>query len=212
MSYSACQWFECIFEYVSKTTDQPTGQPRGRESLLSPRRVETIIDAIEKGNFIETAATLAGVSKSTYNTWKRRGENELRRVDSLEGKDASEIVDEFLAENEDKSMKETFESWTDPAFDQTEWPYVVFSVLLERARAKFAQDTIADIRTIAANTVKPDWRAHKWLLEITQPQMYGPRSTTVLEGNPEAPLSFDIPSPEQLADRVKQIQQARASN
>lgn len=161
--------------------------------------------AIEKGNFITTAATLAGVSRSTYNLWKRRGENELRRVDALEGYDASSIVDEFLADNEGKSMKQTFESWADPVFDQTEWPYVIFAVLLERARAVFASKTIASIRQIAANTVKPDWRAHKWLLEITQPELYGPRSTTVLEGNPAAPLAFDLPSPEALAERIKEL-------
>lgn len=194
---------------MTKKKDQPTGQPVGRETLLSPRRVETIIDAIEKGNFIETAASLAGVSKSTYNTWKRRGENEIRRVDALDGYDASEMVDEFLAENERKSMANMFTSWTDPIFDQKEWPYVIFAVLLERARATFAYNTIADIRIIAANNVKPDWRAHKWLLEITQPLMYGPRSTTVLEGNPNAPLAFDIPSAEQLTERLMQIKQAR---
>lgn len=195
---------------ATKKSVQPTGQPGGRESLLSARRVATIIDAIEKGNFIETAASLAGVSKSTYNTWKRRGENELRRVDSIEGYDASEMVDEFLAESEGKELQQVFKSWSDPIFDQTEWPYVIFAVLLERARAKFAYNTISDIRTIAANTVKPDWRAHKWLLEITQPLMYGPRSTTVLEGNPNAPL-FDIPTPEQLTERLLQLKQERES-
>jgi hypothetical protein len=102
-------------------------------------------------------------------------------------------------------MKQTFESWADPVFDQNEWPYVIFAVLLERARAVFASKTIADIRSIAANTVKPDWRAHKWLLEITQPELYGPRSTTVLEGNPAAPLAFDLPSPEALAERIKEL-------
>lgn len=184
---------------VSK--DTTTGQPRGRESLLTARRVETIIAAIEKGHFIENAATLAGVSKSTYNTWKRRGENEIRRVDAIEGYDATEIVDIFIEEN-GSDLNKAFSSFADPIFDQREWPYVLFATLLAGARARFIDTALDDIRVIAANNQKPDWRAWKWLLEMTQPEQYGQHKTITHEGNPDAPLVMEIPTPEDLTQRL----------
>lgn len=180
-----------------------TGKPRGRVSLLTAKRVDAIITAIERGNFIETAATLAGVSKSTYTLWRRRGEVELRRVDAIEGYDAGQIVDEYLAENEEATTKELLESWADPIFDQAEWPYVVFAILLTRARAIFIDKSVTEVWAIGTNAQRPNWQAVKWLLEVTQPEQYGDRKTITHEGNPEAPLVMDVPSASELIERIK---------
>lgn len=189
-----------------------SGQPNHRPSLLNANRIDTILTAIENGHFTETAATLAGVSRRTYNAWKVRGENELRRVEAL-GVDAGEIVDQFLAEewDESKPFRGLIEllksSWADPAFDTNEWPYVIFSVLLAKARATFIDKELAEIRRIGSglgNATAPNWGAHKWLLQVTQPDKYGAKSTITHEGG-ENPITFDIPTPEKLRERLDQI-------
>lgn len=196
---------------MSAKTNQPTGQPRGRQSLMSARRVETILAAIRKGHFIENAATLAGVSKSTYNLWKRRGENEIRRVDALDaGFDAAEIVDQFLDENQKKGLQWMLDTFADPVFEQTEWPYVLFATLLAKARAEFVDKTIEDIKLIARDPMRPNWQALKWLLQTTQPDQYGDRRTIAHEGTVGGPpIQFEMPTPDQIVERLKQLQAAR---
>jgi len=45
----------------------------GRPSSLSPAVAATIIEAMRAGNFLETAASLAGVGVSTVRNWIRAG-------------------------------------------------------------------------------------------------------------------------------------------
>lgn len=46
----------------------------GRPTKLTPEVQETIVEAVEAGNYFETAAALAGISKQTLYNWIDRGE------------------------------------------------------------------------------------------------------------------------------------------
>jgi len=48
----------------------------GRPTKLTPEIQKVIVDAISAGGFIETAVTLAGVSKDTFYQWLKRGNRE----------------------------------------------------------------------------------------------------------------------------------------
>lgn len=54
---------------------------RGRPTKLDERTQEKIISAIKAGNYIETAAAYAGISKNTLYEWLKRGEREKQRVE-----------------------------------------------------------------------------------------------------------------------------------
>ncbi len=49
----------------------------GRPSKLTPELQEKIVTAIRAGNYIETAAAYAGVSKDTLYAWLKRGGREV---------------------------------------------------------------------------------------------------------------------------------------
>jgi transposase len=48
----------------------------GRPTKLTPDTQAAICDAIRAGNYAETAAACAGVGRTTFYTWLKRGENE----------------------------------------------------------------------------------------------------------------------------------------
>lgn len=52
----------------------------GRPTKLDYKVQEKIIQAIKAGNYMETAAAYAGISKSTLYDWLKRGEREKQRV------------------------------------------------------------------------------------------------------------------------------------
>jgi len=49
----------------------PTGRPAG---IGNPDTVQELLQAVEDGNYIETACDLAGVPKQTFYEWLKRGE------------------------------------------------------------------------------------------------------------------------------------------
>ena len=53
----------------------------GRPTKLDERTQEKIVSAIKAGNYIETAAAYAGISKNTLYEWLKRGEREKQRVE-----------------------------------------------------------------------------------------------------------------------------------
>jgi transposase len=59
----------------------PVPTRRGRPTKLTQQVLDTVIAAVVAGNFIETAAALAGVNKSTLYDWLNRGNTELEAID-----------------------------------------------------------------------------------------------------------------------------------
>lgn len=48
-------------------------RPVGRPSKISKELMKVIVEAIEEGNYVETAAQLAGVSKPSLYAWLKKG-------------------------------------------------------------------------------------------------------------------------------------------
>lgn len=61
------------------TRNRATRGAGGRPSVLTPKAQATIIEALRRGNYLETAAALAGVSRSTVFAWLKEGESETGR-------------------------------------------------------------------------------------------------------------------------------------
>lgn len=53
----------------------------GRLTKLTPKVQEDIVTVLRAGNYFETASAYAGISKSTFYNWLKRGERELQRVE-----------------------------------------------------------------------------------------------------------------------------------
>lgn len=59
--------------------DRPPAKRRpGRPSKLTDERVQRLLTAIQAGNYIETAAEVAGIGKSTFYRWMNADEPEFR--------------------------------------------------------------------------------------------------------------------------------------
>ncbi|MCS1351159.1 hypothetical protein [Mechercharimyces sp. CAU 1602] len=71
-----------------------------RPTKLTPDVQQKILDAIRLGNYLETAAAYAGISKSTLYDWLRRGEREK----SGRYKEFSDAVEKHLAEVEVRDL------------------------------------------------------------------------------------------------------------
>lgn len=68
----------------------------GRPEKLTPELQQKIVDALRLGNYIETAAAYAGVSKTTIYDWLKKG----ARSKKGKYKDFSNAVEKALAEAE----------------------------------------------------------------------------------------------------------------
>ena len=67
-----------------------------RPEKLTPEVQQKIVDAIRLGNYIETAAAYAGISKSTLYDWLKKG----GRARSGKYREFSDAVEKALAESE----------------------------------------------------------------------------------------------------------------
>ena len=55
---------------------------KGRPTKLTPELHKIIVEAVRAGNYVETAAALADVSKESLYKWLRRGSREIQRVEA----------------------------------------------------------------------------------------------------------------------------------
>lgn len=54
---------------------------QGRPTKLNEEVQNKIVQAVQAGNYIETAAAYAGINKSSFYEWLKRGEREKQRVE-----------------------------------------------------------------------------------------------------------------------------------
>jgi transposase len=95
----------------------------GRRSSLTPAMQARIVDALNAGSYLDTAATYAGISKAQMYRWLARGRAEQERLD-LE---------------------------PDVPTDDKEKPYVEFVEAVESARATSEVRSLALIQSSAQN-------------------------------------------------------------
>lgn len=96
-------------------TAKPAAYEFGRPTKINEERAGKIIRAIRAGNYIETAAALAGINKSTLYAWLKRGAAEMDRLQNdpkakpkkseLPFLDFSNAVDIALAEAENRDVE-----------------------------------------------------------------------------------------------------------
>ena len=53
----------------------------GRPSIITPEMTNRIVQLLKAGNYVETAAAMAGVSKQTLFNWMKRGARERERLE-----------------------------------------------------------------------------------------------------------------------------------
>ncbi|MFD4799247.1 hypothetical protein [Streptomyces anulatus] len=152
-------------------------RPNGRPALLSDEVEGRLVAASRTGVAVELAAEMAGVSRSSFLGWMRRGRVEV------EAREAGEA--------------------SDPAEDE----YAALYVKVRTARAMAAARAMANLRRVAdggivtkvttrrfrdpvtgeivEETVEdrtpPDWRADAWYLERQHREHYGREATVAVE-------------------------------
>jgi hypothetical protein len=127
----------------------------GRPSKLTTDLVDRIVDAVLEGNYLETAAQVAGVGKSTLHRW-------LRRADEAEARALEHVTDEDLEEHGQAALYDV----VDPA----DWPYLDFRHALKSAEA-YAESELLRRTARAAR----GWQASMTILERRHPSRWGRR-------------------------------------
>lgn len=159
------------------------------ETKFSPGRMKTVLSAIASGNYIKTACELAAVSVASYNNWRNRGEAELDRVEQAQGWDSADeyVMGQFdgLDDGARKDGVEYMLNHPLPQFNAREWPYVVFSLQIQRSQAAAEARALQYVRDAMSGT----WQAAAWYLERVHPEKYGRRERINLEGStPGSPV------------------------
>ena len=126
----------------------------GRPSKVSPELTQQVVDALLDGNYMETAAAVVGISKSTLYRWLRKAE-ELE-VNALE----------LAAEAED--LEPDLYSYVDPA----DWPLLDFRHSVKSAEAWAEAELLRKARAAGLG-----WQAFMTILERRHPQRWGRRKS-----------------------------------
>lgn len=163
----------------------------GRRSRLTAKTRKRIIDAVRAGNYLETAASYAGVHRATLHTWITNG-RKLR--EQLEARaeatvDPTVNVDPKPDDDEDKSdgtEEDTLDHIRDLGKDHPHWPYCEFHDEVEKARA------VAECRSVAIIQRAGDtnWQAHAWFLERTARERWGRYNRVELSGPNNKPVQI----------------------
>lgn len=174
---------------------------RGRPTRLTPAVRGLVVRNILAGAFQETAAIAAGVPKSTYHSWKARGEEVRSRLDAEWGGDRANIPEE-------------------------ERPYVEFLDAIEEARAQVELRYIEAVERVSLGGEvesvheweddagrthrritfrRPASRPMTWFLERSFPERYARR---IEVGGPEGgpiPVEVEVSARDLLKRRLEEM-------
>lgn len=126
----------------------------GRPRKVDPRITAQVVDALLDGNYLETAAAIVGISKSTLYRW-------LRKAEELET-DALERAAE--AEDEEPDVY----SYVDPR----DWPLLDFRHAVKSAEAWAEAELLRKAARAGLG-----WQAFMTILERRHPARWGRRKT-----------------------------------
>jgi len=153
---------------------RPRGRPTGAGVKLTTAVKEKIVAAIRAGNYIETAAALAGIQKETFYDWLRKG---ARSTTDDRYRNFSDAVFEAMAQSEAEAVA---------AIDTAGMPHEVTRCRITRKPLFQDGKPVLDddgnpvfIEEILTETTQEhDWRALAWRLERRFPRRWGHRSYT----------------------------------
>lgn len=124
---------------------------------------------LKNGHYVETACTLAGISKSIYYQWIERAEQEIERLLNLE-----------------KNGEEN------PEIDPDELIFVEFLDAVQHASAHAENDAIKTIKKAA----KTDWKAAMVFLERRFHDRWKKRDKMEFTGKDDEPLRVHVYLPD----------------
>lgn len=183
----------------------------GRPPGLTPDIETRLLEAIKAGVPVTQAAIYAGVSPSGYGGWMQRGREELDRL-------ADGTTDAARLERGEpaREVEALFAGFAERVLRARSEVAVRSIALVQRGAAggqvvKKRTRTFVDDRgrtvTETEEEVSPgDWRAAKWLLEVSFRNEFGQQSTVRLGGEPGGePVRLEAQpgSPEVVASRLR---------
>jgi transcriptional regulator with XRE-family HTH domain len=144
-----------------------------RPTKLTTELIEEISNWLKMGYYQEDAATMVGISPSTYYEWMKKGDKVTEKEDDkILG--TGEESPNSLVISEDIEIVNMFQE---------------FSEAVKKARAEAEGAHIRNIRRASDNGV---WQASAWWLERSFPKKWGKRSSLELSGEGGEPIKFQI--------------------
>ncbi|MFI8888621.1 hypothetical protein [Streptomyces sp. NPDC053813] len=144
----------------------------GRPSLLTPERVDAIVQASAVGAASSLAADSAGISRATLARWMARGRDAAEAREDGEPADPHDDahVDLYRRVNSARAQMAT------RALARVLQAGAGSLVLDERVRTYTDPDTGLDVEERRVRYLRPDWRAAAWWLARVFPEHYGPNA------------------------------------
>ncbi len=144
------------------------GRPVGTTKLTAEVQ-ETIVTSIRQGNYLETAAALAGIHRDTLYSWIRKG------VTSPEGnryRNFSDMLTRAMAQSEADAIEAIRQAGEEHETIKTR---TTSKPLFQDGKPVLDDDgnQLYITETIEESTVEHDWRALAWLLERRFPRRWG---------------------------------------
>ena len=139
-----------------------------RPTKLTPDLIQEVCNWLKLGYYQEDAATMAGISASTYYDWMKKGDDAQK---ALESGDSSSLP--ATQEGDEVEVVNMFQE---------------FSEAVKKARAEAEGAHIRNIRKAADNGT---WQASAWFLERSFPKKWGKRSTLDI-ADPNETIQFQI--------------------
>ena len=193
---------------MAGTREDGSGRP-GANTKLTLTRLKNIITVLVAGNYVGTACEFAGIGRTSFDDWRRRGEREMDRVNGLRNHDADEIMEQFDGKDPsqlngqgqpmDRSSPEYMWANKPKPFKAEEWPYVVFQAQVLRARAA------AEVRALHQinSAMGTNWQAAAWFLERTQPERYGRQNLRVSHEGATPGSPVEIVTVDSVEEKLK---------
>jgi hypothetical protein len=148
-----------------------------RPTKLTPQLIEDISNWLKLGYYQEDAATMVGISPSTYYEWMKRGEKVIEEMDTKMLNPPNVDSSSELAPGEAAAEGEIVNLYSE------------FSEAVKKARAEAEGAHIRNIRRASDNGV---WQASAWWLERSFPKKWGKRSSLEIGGEGGEPIKFQI--------------------
>ncbi len=156
-------------DVVTRST-KPNGRPIG-STKLNQRIQDTIVTAVRHGNYLETAAALAGIHRDTLYTWIRKGVT-AKTEDKF--KAFSDMLSRAMAQSETEAVAAINEAGMGHPVTRYR---TAKKPLIENGRPVLDDDgkPVYIEEIIEESTVETDWRALAWRLERRFPRRWGRR-------------------------------------
>ncbi len=156
----------------------------GRPTKLTPEAHQTIVEAIQAGNYIETASAMAGIEKPTLYDWLKRGADERARVN----KSAR------LRILKDERIYVEFSYAVAAAMGQSEarsLARIAFAGQNHRVvKHRQAVTKDGDVVDLTDTWTEFDWRAEAWRMERRFPERWGRKEKHEISGPDGGPVEI----------------------